>query len=116
MRLRSCACAVGLLASVLLSRPAHAALVDDANTEPLCEEETVYGTVILLDEDLGLFGLLGTRYKFQSMEELDLGSLQGRMVKIDIGPDCGIEDIRVLDGATESITLDSRMVRGGECS
>jgi hypothetical protein len=102
---RSLLCAIGLSASVLLSSTASpAALVTQEADEPLCEEESVYGTVVLLDEELGLFGLLGTRYKFQSMEMLDLGFLQGRMVRIDIGRDCGIEDIRVLDGDSESIT------------
>jgi hypothetical protein len=104
MTSRSFGCAIALLAGVLLGPAMSAAAVDRAAEEPLCEEESGYGTVVLLDEDLGLFGLLGTRYKFQSMDELDLGFLQGRMVKIDIGRDCGIEDIRVLDGASESIT------------
>jgi hypothetical protein len=72
--------------------------------EALCEEETVYGTVVVIDEQYGVFGLLGTRYRFQSMEELNLEVLQGRTVKIDIGSDCGIIDIRVLDGLSESIT------------
>ena len=105
MNLRSFVSGVCLFAGVLLSAPAiPAALVDEPSADPLCDEETVYGTVVIFDEAVGVFGLLGTRYRFQSMEELDLEFLQGRMVRIDIGPDCGIVDLRVLDGDFESIT------------
>jgi hypothetical protein len=103
MFLRTAVLAAWLLAITGLGLlPAQAMVAPVA--DPLCAEETVYGTVVILDEQHGVFGLLGTRYKFQSMEEVNLEFLQGRMVKIDIGPDCGIEDIRVLDGTSESIT------------
>jgi hypothetical protein len=92
-----------LVAVCTVPLASQAAVVGGNAADPLCEEETVYGTVVLLDEDLGVFGLLGTRYKFQSMEMLDIAFLQGRMVRIDIGSDCGILDLRVLDGDSEAI-------------
>lgn len=103
MKLRSYIAAGCLTVAVALGAPARAA-VDDTDREPLCEEETVYGTMVVLDDVLGVFGLLGTKYKFQSMEELDLEFLQGRMVRIDIGADCGILSLRVVDGEFESVT------------
>lgn len=92
-----------LIVAVLAVPIASRAAVEEPQRKPLCDEETVYGTVVLLDEDLGIFGLLGTRYKFQSMEVVDVASLQGRMVRIEIGPDCGIIDLRILDGDSEAI-------------
>ena len=100
---RRAALAAGMLAATLACvQPVRGMLAP--GEEPLCQEETVYGTVVIVDEQYGIFGLLGTRYRFQSMEELNLDFLQGRMVKIDIASDCGIEDIHVLDGTSESIT------------
>lgn len=104
MRTRSTTLAAGLMLAAVLTCADPALAMPGPGAEPLCEEETVYGTLVILDEEYGVFGLLGTRYKFQSMEELNLAFLQGRMVRIDIGPDCGILDIRVLDGVSESIT------------
>lgn len=104
MTLRAFFGAVCLFASVAFTPATRAALVSDSDEPPLCEPETVYGTVIIFDDVLGVFGLLGTRYKFQSMEELDLEYLQGRMVRIDIGADCGILDLRVIDGEFDSVT------------
>jgi hypothetical protein len=102
MSMRTAALAAACAAALWGAQPVRGMLA--AAEEPLCEEETVYGTVIIVDEEYGVFGLLGTRYRFQSMDELNLEFLQGRLVKIEIGSDCGIRDIRVLDGTSESIT------------
>lgn len=104
MRVRTCFVAGCFYGALTLSAAAGAVVGEAPDTESLCDEETVYGTVVVLDDVLGVFGLLGTRYKFQSMEELDLEFLQGRMVRIDIGADCGVVGLRVLDGESESIT------------
>lgn len=106
MTLRATLLACCFFATVLLPPAASrgALVADQDGIDPLCDEESVYGTFVVIDEKTGFFGLLGTRYKFQSMDELDLEFLQGRMVKIDIGRDCGILDIRVLDSESEAIT------------
>lgn len=96
--------AAALCAHGALHVPAMHAAPPHAGDAPLCPDETVYGTVVILDRDLGVFGLVGTEYKFQSIDAFDLEALHGRMVKLDIAADCGIEDLRILDGYFESIT------------
>jgi hypothetical protein len=104
--LRAFIVASGLLATLFTVTPARAlstVAVDQAD-EFACEDESVFGTFVVVDAARGIFGLLGTRYKFVGSPDLDLRYLVGREVKIDIDEDCSIQDIHILDGDTETIT------------
>ncbi len=62
-----------------------------------CKREAVYGTVVVVDEDLGMFGLAGTRYAFLATPDVDLNEIEGHLVKIDVDSDCSVLGIEVIE-------------------
>lgn len=87
----------------LLAGPAVAVTNDSDDGVPACEETTLYGTVIVVDENQGLFSLLGTGLELQVSPEVDLADLEGRAVRIEVDPACSVIEIEVLDSASEAV-------------
>jgi hypothetical protein len=73
--------------------------------EPLipCEEETVYGTVVVLDEQNGLFGLEGNEYEFVADQPEVVRELDGLQVRMEVAVDCSIRDLHII-GDTDALT------------
>jgi hypothetical protein len=68
-----------------------------------CEEEVVYGTVVLLDETTGRFGLRGTQYEFVVDDPRVGEELEGMQVRIEVAADCSVRDLHVI-GDFDSLT------------
>jgi hypothetical protein len=68
-----------------------------------CEEEVVYGTVVVLDEDTGMFGLEGKEYEFVADQPEVVRELDGLQVRMEVAVDCSIRDLHVI-GESDALT------------
>lgn len=66
-----------------------------------CEEEVVFGIIVVLDGERGLFGLEGTEYQFLAEDPEVLGEIDGLQVRMVVASDCSIRDFEVIgDGGS----------------
>lgn len=84
---------------------ASTGLVDAAPSPPElilpCEEEVVFGTIVVLDPERGLFGLAGTEYQFFAEDPEVLGEIDGLQVRMEVASDCSIRTFEVIgDGGS----------------
>ncbi len=70
---------------------------------PLCSEEVLYGTVIA-DVSVGAFGLRGTTYLFVVSQDISLEDIDGKLVRIEIAPDCSVRDLHVIGLGADALT------------
>ena len=68
-----------------------------------CAEEVVYGTVVMLDEDTGMFGLEGKEYEFIADQPEVVRELDGLQVRMEVAVDCSIRDLHVI-GESDALT------------
>jgi hypothetical protein len=92
----------------LLGAAALASTQLDAAPAPLqlilpCEEEVVYGTVVVLDFERGTFGLAGTEYEFIADDPKVLPELDGLQVRMEVATDCSIRALDII-GDDDSLT------------
>ncbi len=92
----------GLLGAILTGT--SVAVTSEGESAPGCDEGTYYGTVIVLDEDQGLFSLVGSGLELVASPYVDLAEIEGRAVRIYVEADCSVRDIEILNSASDAVT------------